>query len=292
MEEDSTGIICMWLQFRIKCGIVCMKGNGDCFMILVTGTSGFVGGKIMAMCSNVIACPSLQGAREDAIKRIIEENSVDTIVHTAAISDIGACEADAEASYMANVQIPVYIAKASKNIKLICFSSDQVYGGAEEEGPYTEDMVKPKNTYAKHKLEMEQRVLDIHSDAVMLRAEWMYDYYTKKSNYFMNILNGQDHVNFSSRQYRGITYVKEVAENLEKLACLPGGAYNFGSETTKSMFEVTTEFISLIGKKITVNDIAPAHNLWMNCEKAKKYGITFSPVEDGLKRCAADYGLI
>ena len=260
-------------------------------MILVTGASGFVGGKIMAICSNVIACRSLKGASEDTIKRIIEENGVDTIVHTAAISDIGTCESDVEASYTANVQIPVQIAKVSKNIKLICFSSDQVYGGSEEAGPYTEDMVKPKNTYARHKLEMEQRVLDINADAVMLRAEWMYDYYLKKSNYFMNILNGSTCVNFSSRQYRGMTYVKEVAENLEKLVCLPGGAYNLGSETAKSMFEITTEFVNLIGKQIKVNDVAPAHNLWMNCDKAKKYGITFSSVEDGLKRCAEDYGL-
>ena len=98
-------------------------------------------------------------------------------------------------------------------------------------------------------------------------------------------------MNFSSRQYRGMTYVKEVAENLEKLVCLPGGAYNLGSETAKSMFEITTEFVNLIGKQIKVNDVAPAHNLWMNCDKAKKYGITFSSVEDGLKRCAEDYGL-
>ena len=107
----------------------------------------------------------------------------------------------------------------------------------------------------------------------------------------MNILNGSTCVNFSSRQYRGMTYVKEVAENLEKLVCLPGGAYNLGSETAKSMFEITTEFVNLIGKQIKVNDVAPAHNLWMNCDKAKKYGITFSSVEDGLKRCAEDYGL-
>jgi dTDP-4-dehydrorhamnose reductase len=139
---------------------------------------------------------------------------------------------------------------------------------------------------------MEQRVLDIRSDAVMLRAEWMYDYYLKKSNYYMNILNAHNSVNFSSRQYRGVTYVKEVVENLEKLVHLPGGAYNMGSETTKSMFEITTEFLSLIGKQIKVNDVAPKHNLWMNCDKAKKYGITFSSVEDGLKKCAKDHGVI
>jgi len=261
-------------------------------MILVTGAGGFVGGKIMQMCSGVMASPSLRGADEDTVKRIVEESGADTIVHTAAISDIGACEADAEASYTANVRLPVYLAGAARGIKLVCFSSDQVYGGAEENGPYTEEMARPENTYARHKLEMEQRVLDMCPDAVMLRAPWMYDYYLGKPNYFMNILNAADSVSFSSRQYRGVTYVKEVAGNLEKLCALPGGIYNLGSETAKSMFEITSEFVAFLGRNIKVNDAAPRHNLWMDCGKAKRYGIAFSTVEDGLKRCAEDCGFV
>ena len=261
-------------------------------MILVTGASGFAGGKIMKMCRDTVACPSLQGLKEDQIKRIVEQSNADVIVHTAAISDIGVCEQDHEASYLANVQIPLWLAKAAKGRKLICFSSDQVYSGLKHDGPYTEDTVKPANTYAQHKLEMEQRVLGLDPDAVMLRAQWMYDWYTKKGNYFMNILNAQNSVAFSSQQYRGLTYVKEVAENMQKVVLLPGGAYNFGSETTKSMYEITKEFVALIGKNIAVEDCAPRHNLWTDCTKAKKYGVTFKSVEDGLKNCARDYNLI
>ena len=260
-------------------------------MILVTGASGFVGNKIMQMCNDTVACPSLRGMTEDGIKRLVEESGADTIIHTAAISDIGVCQADPEASYLANVQIPIWLAKAAKNAKLICFSSDQVYGGLEEEGPYTEDRVKPKNIYAEHKLEMEQRILDFKSEAVMLRAEWMYDYYTKKPNYLTNILNAKESVSFSSCQYRGITYVKEVAENMENVSCLPGGVYNFGSETAKSMYEITKEFLEILGKDIKVEDTLARYNLWMNCEKAGKYGVKFSSVEDGLKKCAEDYNL-
>ncbi len=261
-------------------------------MILVTGATGFVGSKIMQMCKNTIACPSLRDISEDDIKKIIEVSNVDTIVHTAAISDTGFCQLHPEASYIANVQLPVYLAKAAKHVKLICFSSDQVYNGTDEEGPYSEDMAKPNSIYADHKFEMEQRVLDINPDAVMLRAEWMYDYYLKKSNYFMNMLNAKESVSFSSQQYRGITYVKEVAENLEKVIKLPGGSYNFGSETTKSMHDITKEFLTNIGKDIKVEDAPSRHNLWMNCQKAKQYGIEFSSVEDGLLKCAKDYNLI
>lgn len=261
-------------------------------MILVTGASGFVGSKIMQLCDDVFACPSLKGKSEDDVRRIVADSGADTIIHTAAISHIGACEADPDASYLANVMLPVFLAKASKNIKLICFSSDQVYSGSKEVGPFCEDMVCPGNVYAEHKLEMEERVLDINPDAVMLRAEWMYDYYLKKSNFFMNMINAAGTVKASSRQFRGITYVKEVAENMAAARCLPGGAYNFGSETQKSMLDITKEFLELIGKQVSVEDLLSSQNLWMNCKKAEKYGVVFSRVEDGLAKCARDYSLI
>ncbi len=266
-------------------------------MILVTGASGFVGNKLMECCSNVLASPSLRDKTEEELKRIVAESGVDTIIHTAAISDIGECQKNPEASYIANVKLPVYLAKVSKElkVKLVCYSSDQVYTGVTDDGPYTEDMTEgstPANIYAEHKLEMERRVLDIDPDAVLLRAEWMYDYYLKKSNYFMNMIKASGVVTSSSRQYRGLTYVKEVAENTENVIKLPGGVYNFGSETTKSMYEISKEFLALIGKNVTVEDCEPHHNLWMNCEKARKYGVIFSTVEDGLKKCAKDYNFL
>jgi len=259
-------------------------------MILVTGASGFVGHKIMQLCKDVVACPSLRGMSEDEVRRIVEESGAEAIIHTAAISDIGTCQAHPEASYMANVQIPVYLAKTHK--KLICFSSDQVYSGMDGEGPYSEERVKPANTYAEHKVEMEQRVLSIAPDAVMLRAEWMYDYHPERANYFMNILRAEESVCVSFRQFRGVTYVKEVAENMENVMRLPGGSYNFGSETTKTMYEITKEFLKAIGKTVRIEEAPPRHHLWMDCQKARNLGVSFSEVTDGLKKCARDYGLL
>lgn len=261
-------------------------------MILVTGANGFVGHKIMELCKDTAAAPSLRNATQEELYRMIDKSDADVIIHTAAISDITECQADPEASYFANVLLPVFLANASKGRKLICFSSDQVYSGCDEAGPYSEDTVKPGNIYAEHKLEMEQRVLDILPSAVMLRAEWMYDHYLKKPNYFMNILNAKESVSFSSGQFRGITYLREVAENMARVIVLPGGVYNFGSETTKSMYDITREFIDLLRKKVRLEDAPGRHNLWMDCGKAKKYGVAFSTVTEGLIKCAADYGLI
>lgn len=257
--------------------------------LLITGTTGFVGHKIMESYDQAIAAPSLRNATQEMITRMVEESEADVVLHTAAISDIGTCQNDPEASHFANVQIPVYLAHACKDRKLICFSSDQVYSACEENGPYTEEVVKPGNIYAEHKLEMEERVLDLVPSAVMLRAEWMYDYVSQKPNYFLNMLQAEQQVSFSSRQFRGITYLKEVVENMDQGMALPGGAYNFGSETNQSMYEITEQFLDLLGKQVMIQDAPPRHNLWMNCGKARKYGVEFSDVLDGLKRCLMDY---
>lgn len=256
--------------------------------ILLTGPHGFVGSRILnAYRENIIPAPSLRDASEGDVKRIVEESGADVILHTAAISDTGFCQNHPEMSYKANVVLPVHLAKAAAGRKLICFSSDQVYSGAESEGPYTEDDAKPANVYADHKLEMERRVLDIDPDAVMLRAEWMYDYMTERRNYLKNILEGQ--VSFSSRQFRGVTYLREVVETVPFLPELPGGVYNYGSETDQSMYEITRELLAYLGRNDRVLDVPPRHNLWMDCSKAAKYGVVFSDVLDGLKRCVDDY---
>lgn len=257
--------------------------------ILVTGASGFVGQGIMKACPGTIAAPSLRNATADFVKRVVEESEADVILHTAAVSDIGMCQADPEASRHANVRIPCYLAAAAQGKKLVCFSSDQVYSACEAEGPYPEETVKPGNLYAEQKLEMEKRVLDLLPSAVMLRAEWMYDEYEKKSNYFMNMLKAEGKVRFSAKQFRGVTYLKEVAENMEKVMQLPGGIYNFGSETDLSMLEITRRFAAYLGKDLLVEDGPGGHNLWMDCGKAREYGVIFSDVLAGLIRCADDH---
>ena len=79
---------------------------------------------------------------------------------------------------------------------------------------------------------------------------------------------------------------------MEKVIDLPGGVYNYGSETKQSMYDITKEYINILHREVELYDRPADHNLWMNCDKARKYGIEFSDALDGVVRCAKDYKII
>ena len=259
--------------------------------ILLTGARGFVGARIAAAMP-VIAAPSLRAMTEDDIKRLVDETEPDAVIHTAAISDIPTCEKDPVASFRANVEIPVWLVKTG--VKAVLFSTDQVYGGCAGEGPFSENDTAPANLYARHKLEMEQRVLEINPAAVLLRATWMYDMplygVSNRGNFLVNMLR-QREAAFSGAQHRAVTYVREVAQWTAQALSLPGGSYNFGSENCLTMLETAQWLKERLHLPIALHDAGPRPHLWMDCAKAKTQGIQFMDTIDGLEQCIQDYAL-
>lgn len=151
--------------------------------ILISGSSGFVGSRVLHQWqgrAELFTFPrgSLAAADESAIRRFAETVQPDVILHLAALSDTGYCQQHPEESQRANVELPIWMAKAAQDTgaKLISFSSDQVYAGVTQPGPLPETLpLSPANTYGQHKLEAEERVLALCPEAVLLRAPWMYD---------------------------------------------------------------------------------------------------------------------
>lgn len=260
---------------------------------LVTGPRGFVGARIVEEAGlEAIAAPSLRDFDEKSVRQMVEDAEPDLIIHTAAISDIPTCENNPDASYRANVEIPVWLARTG--IKCLMFSTDQVYSGCESDGPYAEEETAPANLYSRHKLEMEQRTLEINPDTVMLRATWMYDMpkygVPNRGNFLVNMLR-QPEIAFSYTQHRAVTYVREVSALITKAALLPGGAYNYGSENMLTMRETAEWLKKELSLPVNIHDAGFRHHLWMDCSKIKSYGIDFCNTIDGLKKCIEDYSL-
>lgn len=259
--------------------------------ILVTGSGGFVGARLMAA-MQAIPAPSLRNAAEDDIRRLMDEVRPDVVIHTAAISDIGACAANPEASYRANVALPLMLAR--QGVKTVLFSTDQVYSGCRGEGPYAEDEASPANLYAEHKLEMERRVLEVNPSAVLLRATWMYDmplYGVPNRRNFLTGMLREKALSFSATQHRAVTYARQVASLMEQAVRLPGGVYNYGSENNLTMLETARWLADALKLDVKLSDAGPRHHLWMDCSRLKRHGIVFSDTVGGLEQCIRDYGL-
>ena len=274
--------------------------------VLITGGSGFLGARILQqglgdaeLCS--LPRGFLAAAGEAEVTEAIQKLQPAAIVHAAALSDTGYCAQHPEEAHRANVELPVWVAKAAcaSGAKLLAFSSDQVYAGITQPGPLPETLpLQPTNVYGRCKLEMEQRVLELCPDAVLLRASWMYDLpgyrLPIRGNLLLNLLRAAqrgESLRFSVQDFRGITYVRQAVALLEPALTLPGGVYNFGSENAENMVLTARQFAKTLGIMVDIQEADWARNLAMDCSKLRAQGIVFDTTQTGLTRCLRDYGL-
>ena len=258
--------------------------------ILITGASGFVGSRIAAALQDryELITPShseMDITSAEAVESFIRRTQPDAILHLAALSNTGYCEEHPQESYLVNVVSVENIAKAAAkhDIKLVWFSSDQVYNGCTELGLLSEDMpLSPENHYGRHKLLAEQRALEICPESVALRATWMYDSERPGMKTHRNfVLNFQEAIKngtplrFATREFRGITWIEDVVRNIPHTFDLPGGVYNFGAENHLNTYETAVEYARIQGldpDTIAIPDTErfPNHirNLSMSIQKA------------------------
>lgn len=276
--------------------------------ILVTGASGFVGRAFTArwQYEYKLLTPSrseLDITDETSVDAYMMAHTPDVVLHLAALSNTRYCEQHPDESFLVNVVGSENVARAAARYgaKFVFFSSDQVYNGNSEQGPLSEDVpVRPVNHYGRHKLEAEQRIAEISLSAVMLRATWMYDApqpAAPHADFVNNMLNAVKEGNALTlpvREYRGITWVRDVVNNLPLAFSLQGGVYNFGSGNNVNTYETACCFYEMLygsdASRIVTPDYeryAPAcRNLSMDTDKifrASGGGICFPSTIDGLR---------
>ena len=118
--------------------------------ILVTGSGGFMGSRTATYygARHEVWAPShaeLALENSQAVEQALTEFRPQVILHCAAISDIGETAKDPVRSRAANVDAPINLAKAARELKakLVICSSDQVYRVLQQPGQSTEDFLRP-----------------------------------------------------------------------------------------------------------------------------------------------------
>lgn len=287
--------------------------------IVITGASGFVGSRFYHFLNRdggyhfesvkkyEVSAPTHQEmdlTDGKSVKNYIERTEPDIVLHCAAISNTWTCQQNPILSRTVNVMGTAAIGMACKKLgaKMIFMSSDQVYNGEIGMEPHKEDEVLfPSNIYGKHKLEAEQRLMDMGTDAICLRLTWMFEHPNAggmiNQNIIGNVWNALERnepILAPIHEYRGITYIHPVIENIEKVLTLPHGIYNYGSECSTNTYETMGFVFDAMGKKLDKERLLfpdreryaeQPRNLSMNIEKIKQWGITFPNTLQGILQC-------
>lgn len=269
----------------------------------VTGADGFLGSRILRYYQHKYKITGYHHSDLDftdltEADRVLKKDCPDILIHTAAVSDVGACEKDPERSEKINVEGVRNLAAVCSEIgtRMIFCSSDQVYVGNGEKEPHKEgEKLSPPTVYGRQKIRAEELAFSILPDTVALRLSWMFATDFREGKEHGNLISAvsQAEKNGQIIQYpvydkRSITNVWEVVRNLEIMFQAPAGIYNFGSENSESTYEVVKGFMENAGMNLALlkkNEKAfqeCPRNLRMNIDKVKGIGGSFLTTMESL----------
>lgn len=284
--------------------------------ILVTGSNGFLASRFIETYKDKYEL--IKGSHkflditdENKVFNFFKNNKIDIVFHTAAISDTGLCEKDPVLCEKVNFEGTVNIAKGcSLNDSTLVFaSSDQIYNGNLEKGPYKEKTIpSPNNVYGLSKLRSEKSIKEILDTYYNLRLTWLFSLPERNrkinKNIICNILDSilkNNPIAFSPNEFRGISYAYDIIENFEKLLKLPSGDYNFGSENNLSTYDVALKILEFLNIKdretsLLIKDYErfkdKDRDLRISNEKLRNNSVYFPSTEESIYKCLKDFNII
>lgn len=206
--------------------------------ILVTGSNGLLGQKIIYALTNRedIRCIStsrgenrmkeksgyiyeqLDLTNKDEVFSIIEKYSPDSIIHTAAMTNVDACELNKEEAWKQNVEAVSYLIEACKKMQshIVHLSTDFVFNGMK--GPYVEtDATDPLSYYAYTKDESEKLLMKSGLSWSILRTIIIYGVVDDNSRsnvvlWVYNSLKNKKTITVINDQFRSPTLAEDLAQ--------------------------------------------------------------------------------
>lgn len=189
--------------------------------VLITGSSGQVGWELRRslQCAGLIACPDrsvLDLSRPDTIAGTLDELRPDLVVNAAAYTAVDAAETDQASAMRINAQAPGAMAAwcAVHGARLVHFSTDYVFNGANSR-PWREwDAVEPASVYGESKYAGEQLIRDSGCAHLILRTSWVYA--SRGKNFLRTVIrlarSGKGPLRIVADQSGAPTWARTLAE--------------------------------------------------------------------------------
>ncbi|MFK4784631.1 SDR family oxidoreductase [Fusobacterium sp. MFO224] len=274
--------------------------------ILLTGGNGFFCSRFKKEYGNIYEIIStnrnnLDVTNKEEVLKAFKKYKPDYVIHGAAIASTDFCNKNPKIAYDINVQGALNVGEATKKIgaKLIFLSSEQVFNGNLEGGPYNEESIPIPNTvYGKNKLEAENLLKNLIEEMWIIRLTWMFGLPEHKCNTSENILWNtfksllkREKIKASPNEFRGMTYVYEMIEQLPQIFKIPYGTYHLGSTNPLSRYDVVKLILIELGNEnieeiLEVDDryVYKNRDIRLDTLKSKKFGIEFTATDKIIKK--------
>jgi len=281
--------------------------------ILLTGGNGFFCTRFTKKYQNdyeILSTdlPGLDITDEKGVMEAFKTFNPDIVIHAAAIASTDFCNNNPETAYKVNVIGALNVAKACKevNAKMVFISTEQVFNGNVESGPYTEkDIPSPDTMYGKNKFEAEGLLKEILNELWILRFTWLFGLPERNCGMSPNILwntlsmvlEGKK-TKVTCNEYRGLTYVYELVDQFPRIFEIPYGTYHVGSHNNLSRYDISCLILKEAGLENRIDELlekdtekySKHHRDARLCtDKIRSYGIEFSDSKDAIKRCLEEF---
>jgi dTDP-4-dehydrorhamnose reductase len=271
--------------------------------ILVTGSNGLLGQKLVQFLKNDSSVKLIATARgenripdkhdyeycsmdisqEDDVKQVIKKYKPDTIIHTAAMTNVDACELQQDECKLMNVDAVKFIVDALKELKshdynphLIHLSTDFIFDG--KKGPLTEEeQPNPLSYYAWSKLEAERIVMESALSWSIARTVLVFGIIpnSSRSNVVLwakSSLEQGKKINVVTDQFRTPTLAEDLAKGCILIAKKNAqGVFNISGPDFMSIYELVQRVARFWN--LDVNLIQPSTSEGIN-QPAKRPPVT------------------
>lgn len=281
--------------------------------ILLTGGNGFFGTRFTAAYKDkyeILSTHNLDIKDMDNVRQVFASFEPDYVIHAAAIANTEFCNKNPETARDINVKGAVNIASACKEAKskLVFLSTEQVFNGNPESGPYTEEHKPiPDTMYGITKLEAEGLLKEMLDELWILRFTWLFGLPERNHGMSPNILwetvanaiKGK-RTRVPCNEYRGLTYVHDIVGQFDKLFEAPYDTYHIGSHNNLSRYDIVCHILKEIGigdrveeliEKDTEKYAGHKRDARLNTNKIRQHGFAFADSDAALSKCITEFKL-
>ncbi len=239
--------------------------------LLITGINGLLGQNIVREFSRdhdiygIDLSPSIYSSSHNiqvkqldlndthALEKFVSQTMPDSIIHTAAYTNVDKAEDDQDLAFAVNGQVPAAIASICRknDIALVHISTDYVFSG--DSGPYLEtDDRDARGKYAESKLAGENAVLESGAKVAVIRPNVMYGNGKNLKSSFvewlLNELREKRSVRIVDDQYNNPTYARRLATVIRViLENNAWGIWHFGSKEVVSRYTFALKIADTFG---------------------------------------------